>query len=66
MEFFLCVIGMIMVVEGIPLFGFPDKAKLLMRMILEQEDGLLRLTGGVLIVVGLLILFLARRGLSAS
>lgn len=65
MEFFLCVIGMVMIIEGIPYFGFPDKMKLLMSTIQEQEDGLLRLMGGVLIMVGLLILFLARRGLSA-
>lgn len=66
MEFFLCVIGMVMVVEGIPYFGFPEKMKALMKFVLEQDDSTLRAMGGLLILMGLLILIVARRGLGAS
>jgi len=63
MEFFLCVLGMVMVIEGLPYFGFPDKMKALMRTIQEQDDTTLRIFGAALIALGLLILFLARGGL---
>jgi uncharacterized protein YjeT (DUF2065 family) len=66
MEFFLCVIGMVMVVEGVPYFGFPEKMKEFMRFVLEQDDTTLRAMGGLLILAGLLILVAARRGLGAS
>jgi uncharacterized protein len=63
MEFFLCVVGMVMVLEGVPYFGFPDKMREFMRFVLEQDDSTLRIMGGALMVAGLLILFVARRGL---
>lgn len=65
MEYFLCVLGMVMIVEGLPYFGFPDKMKLLMRMIQEQEDTTLRIMGGVLMLLGLILVFLARKGLGS-
>jgi uncharacterized protein YjeT (DUF2065 family) len=65
MEYFLCVIGMVFVVEGLPYFGFPEKMKELMSFIQEQDDTTLRAVGAILILVGLLILILARRGIGA-
>jgi uncharacterized protein len=65
MEYFLCVLGMVMIIEGLPYFGFPEKMKLLMRMILEQEDTSLRIMGGMLMLLGLILVFLARRGLGS-
>jgi uncharacterized protein len=63
MEYFLCVVGMVMVVEGLPYFGFPDKMRQFIRFVEEQDDSTLRIMGGVLMFSGLLILFIARRGL---
>lgn len=65
MEFFLCVIGMVLVVEGIPLFLGPDKMKQVMHMILELDDKTLRIFGAIIIVIGLAIVFFARRGLDS-
>ena len=65
MEFFLCLIGLVMIVEGIPYFGFPDKMRHYMRMIVEQEDSTLRIIGGSLMLLGLLVVFIARKGLGA-
>lgn len=63
MEYFLCVLGMVLVVEGLPYFGFPEKMREMMRFLEEQDDSTLRTMGGVLMAVGLVILFFARRGL---
>ena len=63
MEFFLCVIGMVLVVEGIPLFLGPDKMKRVMLEVLELDDRTLRIFGAVIMIIGLVIVFLARRGL---
>jgi uncharacterized protein YjeT (DUF2065 family) len=60
MEFFLCVLGMVLVVEGLPYFGFPDKMKALMEVLRQQDDATLRTMGGSLMLLGLVILFLAR------
>jgi uncharacterized protein len=65
MEFFLCVLGMVLVVEGLPYFAFPEKMKSLMNMLHEQDDATLRIIGGALLVIGLLVLFIARRGLGS-
>jgi len=56
---------MVMIVEGVPYFGFPEKMKLLMRMIQEQEDTTLRIMGGLLMLLGLILVFLARKGLGS-
>ncbi len=66
MEFFLCVLGMVLVVEGLPYFAFPEKMKALMNMMQEQDDTTLRIVGGTLLILGLLIVFLARRGLGSA
>ena len=63
MEYFLCVLGMVFVVEGLPYFGFPEKMREMMRFLEEQDDTTLRAMGGILMLIGLVILFLARRGL---
>jgi len=60
MKFFLCVIGMVMIIEGIPYFGFPDKMKQMMQKILTIQDDALRKFGLVLMVVGLVIVYLGK------
>lgn len=61
MEFFLSVIGMVMVIEGIPYFAFPEKMKTIMQMAQLQPDNTLRIFGATLMAVGLIIVFVARR-----
>jgi uncharacterized protein YjeT (DUF2065 family) len=63
MELFLCVLGMVMIVEGIPYFGFPEKMKNFMKIVLEQEDSILRIMGASLMLLGLILVFLARKSL---
>jgi uncharacterized protein YjeT (DUF2065 family) len=40
--------------------------KALMNMMQEQDDTILRIVGGTLLVLGLLLVFLARRGLGSA
>ena len=66
MEFFLCVVGMVLIVEGVPYFAFPERMKALMAFIQEQDDRSLRIMGGALMLLGLVIAFLARGSFSTS
>ncbi len=65
MEFFLCVLGMVLVFEGLPYFGFPEKMREMMHFLEQQDDSTLRTMGGLTVVVGLVILVIARRGLGS-
>ncbi|TYT76014.1 DUF2065 domain-containing protein [Desulfobotulus mexicanus] len=60
MAFFLCVIGMVMIVEGIPYFAFPDKMKAMMAEMLKLPSARLRRFGFVLMMVGLALVYLGR------
>jgi len=61
MDFFLCVIGMVMIVEGLPYFAFPDKMKGWIQKILELQDGALRRFGLVLMGVGLFLVYMGKK-----
>ncbi|MGC8603258.1 MAG: DUF2065 domain-containing protein [Desulfomonilaceae bacterium] len=63
MDFFLSVIGMVMIIEGIPYFAFPEKMKLVMKMAQLQPDNSLRIFGAILMAIGLIIIFLAKKSL---
>ncbi len=60
MEFFLCVLGMVMVVEGLPYFAFPDKMKFWVQRILEMPDNTLRRFGFVLMVAGIVLVYMGK------
>ena len=60
MEFFLCVIGMVMIVEGLPYFAFPEKMKFWVQKVLEMPDSALRKFGFVLMLTGLWMIYLGR------
>ncbi len=59
MKFFLCVIGMVMIVEGLPYFAFPRKMKASVQMILGLDDTILRRFGFFLMLAGLGLVYLA-------
>lgn len=60
MEFFLCVLGMVMIVEGLPYFAFPEKMKFWVQKIHEIPDNTLRRFGFVLMITGLWMIYLGR------
>ena len=61
MKFFLCVLGMVMIVEGLPYFTFPEKMKFWVQKVLEVPDVTLRRFGLILMLTGLWLVYLGKR-----
>jgi uncharacterized protein YjeT (DUF2065 family) len=57
MKFFLAVMGMVLIVEGLPYFAFPDKIKSYLRKLIDIPDRSLRTMGAVAIIAGLAVLY---------
>jgi uncharacterized protein YjeT (DUF2065 family) len=62
MKFFLCVVGMVMIIEGLPYFAFPAKMKHWMLQIQTMPEGTLRRFGLVLMAVGLALTYIGKSG----
>ncbi len=60
MDYFLCVMGMVLIVEGLPYFAFPDKLKTYLRKLTDIPDRTLRIMGSIAVTVGLLLVALGR------
>lgn len=60
MEFFLCVLWMVMIIEGLPYFAFPEKMKLWMQKIFEMPDEALRKFGFIIMLMGLFLVYLGK------
>jgi uncharacterized protein YjeT (DUF2065 family) len=60
MDYFLTVFGMVLILEGLPYFTFPEKMKSIMEKIPHIPTSLLRLFGVLSISCGLLIMYLTR------
>lgn len=61
MDYFLCVLGMVFIIEGLPYFLFPEKLKIYMLKIIEMPVGTLRFLGISAMIAGLVLLFFGRR-----
>ena len=61
MDYFLCVIGMVMIVEGLPYFACPEKMKRWVSQILELPDDTLRRLGFALMAAGLGVVYWVKR-----
>ena len=61
MDFFLCVIGMVMIVEGFPYFAFPHKMKSWVTKVLEMPEGTLQRFGFILMIIGFLLVYMGRK-----
>jgi uncharacterized protein YjeT (DUF2065 family) len=60
MKFFLCLLGLVLVLEGLPYFAFPESMKRWMLRIQEIPSEHLRVLGFLTMCVGLLIAYLFR------
>ena len=60
MRYFLCVMGMVMIVEGLPYLAFPDKMKLWVTKVMEMPNGALRRLGLILMISGLFLVYIGR------
>ncbi|MBP7766399.1 MAG: DUF2065 domain-containing protein [Deltaproteobacteria bacterium] len=61
MDYFLCVLGMVFIIEGLPYFIFPEKLKIYLLKITTLPDSTLRGIGIAAIVLGLVLLYFGRR-----
>jgi uncharacterized protein len=57
MKYFLCVLGMVFVIEGLPYFTFPSQIKTYLRRLTEVADMTLRIMGAVAVTIGLLLVY---------
>jgi uncharacterized protein YjeT (DUF2065 family) len=61
MDFFLCVIGLVLVIEGIPYFAFPEKMKQVLAKIPFLPTSLMRAFGMSAVGAGLILIYISRR-----
>ncbi|HPC85200.1 MAG TPA: DUF2065 domain-containing protein [Smithellaceae bacterium] len=61
MDYFLCVMGMVFIIEGLPYLVFPEKLKIYLVKISSLPESTLRVTGICAIVLGLILLYFGRR-----
>jgi len=60
MRYFLSVLGMALVLEGLPYFAFPEKVKEFLARVLHLSESKLRILGLGVIALGLFLLYVAR------
>ena len=60
MKDFLCVLGMVFIIEGIPYFLFPEKLKIYLLKITTMPESTLRFLGISVMIIGLLLLYWGR------
>ncbi|MDA8124802.1 MAG: DUF2065 domain-containing protein [Deltaproteobacteria bacterium] len=57
MKYFLCVIGMVFVVEGLPYMTFPERIKQYLLKLAAVSDAHLRIMGALAVVIGLALVY---------
>ena len=57
MKYFLCVLGMVFVIEGLPYFAFPEKIKAYLLKIQDIPDSTLRILGLLAMITGLIFVY---------
>ncbi|OPY87956.1 MAG: hypothetical protein A4E71_00750 [Smithella sp. PtaU1.Bin162] len=61
MDYFLCVLGLVFVIEGLPYFLFPEKLKIYMLKIVDLPAAKLRFLGISAMIAGLILIYFGRR-----
>jgi uncharacterized protein YjeT (DUF2065 family) len=57
MKYFLCVLGMVFVIEGLPYCTFPARIKTYLLKLTEVSDTTLRILGAAAVCFGLLLVY---------
>ncbi|OPY13388.1 MAG: hypothetical protein A4E66_00785 [Syntrophus sp. PtaB.Bin001] len=60
MKFFLCVLGMVFIIEGLPYAAFPRKMKAFLAKLPAIPDSTLQIMGLLAMLTGLLLTYLGR------
>jgi uncharacterized protein YjeT (DUF2065 family) len=61
MDYFLTVLGMVMVVEGLPYFAFPEKMKQWLEKLREIPEDSMRKIGFCMMLAGLALVYMGKR-----
>ncbi len=61
MKFFLSVIGMVMILEGLPYFAFPEKIKAWLVKVSEMPVAQLRTFGLLAMCIGMVLIYLGQK-----
>lgn len=61
MAYFLSVLGLVLVIEGLPYFAFPAKIKEWAISLQELPEKTLRIMGFVSMIAGMVLVYLGRR-----
>ena len=61
MKYFLSVLGLVLIVEGLPYFTYPGHIKTFLQKVSEFPDPTLRVLGAVSVAAGLLLLYFGTR-----
>ncbi len=61
MKFFVCVIGMVLIIEGFPYFAFPEKMKFWFSKLIETPENSLRKLGFVFMIIGLGLVYVGKQ-----
>lgn len=62
LAFFLQVLGLAMILEGLPYFIWAERMPSILQTLSQQKPSTLRILGIVILLCGLLLVFLGRRG----
>ena len=60
MRLLFCLLGLVLIVEGLPYLAFPDKMKRWLSQIQEVPDNHLRIIGFIAMCCGLLLTYIFR------
>lgn len=60
MRFFLSVVSLVLIIEGVPYFMFPHRFKEMIKLLEQMEDSHLRVLGLIMMICGLILLYLSR------
>ena len=60
MKDFLCVLGIVFIIEGLPYFVFPERLKVYITTITAMPDSTLRFLGISAMIIGLILLYWGR------
>jgi uncharacterized protein len=61
LKYLICVIGMVLVIEGLPYFAFPSRIKAFLLKLPEIPDNRLRMYGIAAIATGLILVYFGTR-----
>jgi len=60
MRYFICVLGMVLIIEGLPYFAFPERIKAYLLKMVNIPDSTLRLIGFLSMMTGLILVYFGR------